>query len=326
MCLESERRPVGAAVGLEAILGERIAGGVVIGSGEATGGPNMKLRGDHPLPATANVAASGEMAALAGQMQEEDLALVVVSGGGSAHLCWPQSEAEQGLGGFIKDFVAGGRDDCGIEYGAKASFAFERGRIGEIALSGNGGGVEFFFSRDVPGDRFPWVASGPTYRDEDAVEDAKRILEAYRLDGYELRETPKDGRYFCKEGFPNFVMVSNQVALGAMRARALELGVEALVVSDVVFDPVALVAGRMFCGGARGIRIKIKIRIKKRGGGKRRGGFGGWDVILAGGEPEVKVPDEHESAADAISFSPCTLLSYIKPGQVFLSFGSGWAG
>jgi glycerate-2-kinase len=107
-----------AAVALEGILGLRLSGGLIIVPGSDSHGlsppsqvvgrairarrrlPHRSritfLQGTHPMPSPANVEASRQIVALSKQLGKDDLVLVVVSGGGSSLLCWPESECEQG--------------------------------------------------------------------------------------------------------------------------------------------------------------------------------------------------------------------------------------
>lgn len=130
------------------------------------------------------------------------------------------------------------------------------------------------------------------------MRNARRILGKYHLAGYRLMETPKDRKYFA--AVTNLPLVSNQTALQAMQERAQALHLKTTILSDRLYYPAAAVARKMFDAAQ---------------------GPGRPDLVLAGGEPQVKVPAvpgrggrNHHLALHA--------LSHIKGGQVFISFAS----
>ena len=283
-----------AAQALEEILGAQLAGGVVIGN-EAFVSQSLRVfHGDHPLPSPANVEASRQMVEHSRGMTENDLALVVVSGGGSAHLCWPESEREQGRR-LYHDFVKCGGSIVELNTVRKHLSSLKGGGLANAFFPATVVGLIF---SDVPGDGFESVASGPTYYDETTVRDAEHILEKYQLSGYSLMETPKDRMSFSTVS--NIPLVSNRIALEAMRERAGELGLKATILSDRLYDPVAVVAEQLFAAAKAGEKPQ---------------------VFLAGGEPEVKVPSILGLGGRNQLLALHTL-SRLKPGQLFVSFGS----
>jgi len=283
-----------AAAVLEEILRDRLAGGVVIGSEGFVSTSLQVFRGDHPLPSRANVDASGRIVELSGSMTENDLVLVVVSGGGSAHLCWPESECEQGRR-LYHDFVKGGGTIVELNTVRKHLSSLKGGGLAKMLFPATVIGLIF---SDVPGDSLHSVASGPTYFDETSVAEAERILEKYHLSGYSLTETPKDRQNFAN--VTNVPLVSNRIALEAMREQARGLGLKATVLSDRLYDPVATVA---------------KIMFEAAKGGENP------QVILAGGEPAVEVPTVH-GLGGRNQHLALQALAHLKPGHLFLSFGS----
>jgi glycerate 2-kinase len=70
----------------EEILGERVASGVVsVPMPPANGGKRVEFfRGGHPVPTAGSVSAGRAMARLLEQTTQDDLVLVLISGGGSA--------------------------------------------------------------------------------------------------------------------------------------------------------------------------------------------------------------------------------------------------
>lgn len=219
-----------AAAALEHILGSRIHSGLVIGNTPAVCEVITTHTGTHPKPSPQNVDYSEQMLARLKDMQSDDMVLVVVSGGGSALLCWPQAECDQGQ----KLYEASVR--TGITIG-------ELNTVRKHISSVKGGGlasmlwparvVGLVFS-DVPGHDYHMVASGPTYLDTTTVGDAQDIITRYGLGSYQLQETPKESKYF--ERVANIVLVSNAQALEAMATRATALGYQPTIVSDSLYD------------------------------------------------------------------------------------------
>jgi glycerate 2-kinase len=283
-----------AAEALEDLLGPRLGGGVVIGTGPSACRRVQVFQGTHPLPSEANVRASQHIVELAERLTADDLVLVIVSGGGSAMLCWPESECDQGRRLF-QDMLQTGAPITELNTVRKHLSALKGGGLAKMLHPATVIGLIF---SDVPGDHFESVASGPTYRDETTVADARRILEKYRLAGYELVETPKEIRYF--ENVTNIPLVSNRVALQAMAARGEAMNLPTMTLSDSLYDPYANVAERVFAAAA---------------------GPSAPNLLLAGGEPEVKVPAAH-GRGGRNQFLTLRALKSIKAGQVFISFGS----
>lgn len=76
---------------VEAVLGERISGGLVVVK-TAHSGPTKRVRiveASHPTPDAAGVEAGQEILALAGDARADDLVIALISGGGSALLVSP---------------------------------------------------------------------------------------------------------------------------------------------------------------------------------------------------------------------------------------------
>jgi glycerate-2-kinase len=284
-----------AALALERILGARLSGGIVIGPGAKPHGSRFSFHhGTHPMPSPRNVRASGQIVALCQRLDERDLVLVIVSGGGSSLLCWPESECGQGRR-LYRDFLRTGGTIVELNTVRKHLSSLKGGGLAKMLHPAT---VIGLILSDVPGDKYNSVASGPTYRDDTTAEDAARILEQYHLGGYRLTETPTDAKYFAT--VTNIPLVSNQTALLAMRARARALRLKSIILSDSLYDPAAAVARKMFDAAQ---------------------GPGHPDLVLAGGEPELKVPAAAGRGGRNQHLALCAL-SRIKTGQVFVSFAT----
>jgi glycerate-2-kinase len=225
-----------AAAELLRVLGNRLDGGVVLdvdGSPVRELGPLLSLRGSHPLPSARNVEATRRMLDLLDGAGEDDLVVCVVSGGGSTLLCLPpdgggpdaESTALDALtraGATIRDINT-----------VRKHTSLARG--GGLARHAHPARVVSLVFSDVPGAPADFVASGPTFRDRTTVDDALSVLRRYGIaaagpGALRLVPTPRDDRAF--ERVRNVVLVSNDVALRAMAAKAAELGYSPVIVTS----------------------------------------------------------------------------------------------
>ncbi len=194
-----------AALPMAAAAHERFPGvpGLVV-TREGHGGevPGFEVREtSHPVPDARSEAAGEEALARLGALGEDELALVLVSGGGSALVAAPwgvsleeKRETTQALlrsGASIDEINAVRKHLSRVKGGQLA--AATRARVLTLVLS------------DVPGDDLAVVASGPTVPDPSTFADALAVLDSYELAvpaarahlergaRGELDETPKPG-------------------------------------------------------------------------------------------------------------------------------------
>ncbi len=208
-----------AASVLEEILGERVSDGLVI---DVRPGVLKKLEvvgGDHPFPTEKNVDATKRLLAKLEGLTERDLVLAVVSGGGSTLLCQPQNHTCLEEGELLTRLFRSGADIRAINTVRKHTSLARGGQLARRAYPARV--VSLIFS-DVPEDDLSLVASGPTFRDETSVADARAILAlcpaARDLRELDLLETPKEDKYF--ERVSNVLLLSNRLALAAMAEAA----------------------------------------------------------------------------------------------------------
>lgn len=255
-----------AASELDRLLGRRIDGGIVL---DVKSGPLRRMTsiaGTHPLPSLANMRATGEIVALLKQVDSKDLVIAVVSGGGSALLCWPHGMKGEALASVTDALLKKGADITEINTVRKHLSEIQGGQFARMAYPAAVIGLLF---SDVPGDDPGTIASGPTVRDTTTVDDAARVLAKHdilrvcRMPDCQLRETPKDRVFFSKVA--NFVLMSNRVALRAMEAEARRLGYATRIRSRELAGE-ARDAGRMLAG------------LPRRG-----------EMVLAAGETTVTV-------------------------------------
>ena len=255
-----------ATATLEEILGNRILDGVVIDVTTQEHRFVRAFRGTHPRPSDENVAAAREIVGLADGTQADDLFLVVVSGGGSAMLCWPPEECNQGIklydeflqaGGTIQELNTVRRHLSDLKGGGLAKLLYPATVIGLIFC-------------DVPGSHFADVASGPTFLDQSTESDALTILQRHKIEAdFLLHETPKEEKYFNKVF--NIPLVANEVALQAMAEKAQALGWKPEILSAEIYDFPEEALNKIFA---------LKPKSEKI-------------AIIAGGEVSLVIKDVH---------------------------------
>ncbi len=224
-----------ASVALERVLGSRLTDGIAL---DVKSGPLKRMKsiaGTHPLPSVGNMRATGEIMGLMKQVDHTDLVIAVISGGGSALLCWPHQLKCGQLAELTDALMRAGATIQELNTVRKHLSEVQGGQLARLAHPATVLGLVF---SDVPGDDLGMIASGPTVLDQTTVEDAQRIVKHYGLekqcglDGCEWRETPKDPLYFSS--VTNHLVVSNRVALEAMQKEAKRLGYRVRVYSHTL--------------------------------------------------------------------------------------------
>lgn len=221
-----------AAKALEKIMGKRITDGLIL---DVKGGVLKRMKsviGTHPLPSLPNMKATGEIIALLKHVDSRDLVLAIVSGGGSALLCWPYEMSCDELATVTQTLMRGGATIEELNIVRKHLSEILGGQFARLAHPARI--VSLVFS-DVADDDLSVIASGPTVLDVTTIADARKILDKYdvlkicRLPNCQLLETPKDPIYF--KDVTNILLVNNQVATKAMVKKARELGYRAKIYS-----------------------------------------------------------------------------------------------
>ncbi|HEX9186572.1 MAG TPA: DUF4147 domain-containing protein, partial [Vicinamibacteria bacterium] len=236
----------------EAILGDRLAEGIVVtsGSGESDRGlprgsrlRSRVLTASHPVPDARGLAAAAEVDALARGCGRSDLLLVLLSGGASALLPSPaegvtleDKARTTGLllrsGATIHELNAVRKHLSRLKGGGLARAAFPA-RVATLVLS------------DVVGDDLSTIASGPTAPDPTTFSDAflvlqsRGVLEAVpasvraRLEAGargQLEETPKPGDPAFRR-VATRIVGSNRLSVDAAAREARRLGFRPLVLT-----------------------------------------------------------------------------------------------
>jgi glycerate-2-kinase len=248
-----------AARALEKILGDKICEGIAISPKRISCRQIQTFIGSHPKPSSANVAVGKKIYRMIQNSKEDELIIVIVSGGGSALLCVSEEECEQEIR-FYDEIIKYKETISRINTVRKHFPSLKGGELAKLAYPATVLGLIF---SDVPGDHFAEVASGPTYRDETTLKAAQAIVEEHKLGNFKLVETPKEEKYF--EKVRNFILVSNQIAVSAMKTKAEEFCLNAQIISTELYDEVKEAAKKIF---------SVKEENK---------------IILAAGEPELEI-------------------------------------
>lgn len=229
------------------LLSNDIVGGVVISpEGEMKIGSIEILRGDHPKPSINTERASKRLLEYLGNVEENDLVIVLISGGGSAlfEIPLPGIELED-IAEITDLLMRAGADIIELNTVRKHLSAVKGGRLLRYIRSRE---VVSLVISDVIGDPISFIASGPTSADETTFRDAidilkkkslwnriservKRVLER-GLEG-EVEETIKPGDPVLSRVM-NIVIASNRIALEAIEKRAFDYDLNTLFLGPYV--------------------------------------------------------------------------------------------
>jgi hydroxypyruvate reductase len=240
------------------------------------------IEAGHPVPDEAGLAGTERALTLADAAGEEDLVLVLLSGGASANWIAPATglslaEKQAATRALLRSGANIGEINCvrkhlsRIKGGRLAKRAYPA-RVVTLAIS------------DVPGDDPAVIGSGPTIPDPTTLADARAIVGKYRLDLPEAisralenprNESPKpDDAIFAQNSYR--ILARPADALEAAQARARKAGYDCVVLGDRLQGEAREVAAehariaRDFA--AQGRRIAIlsggELTVTLRGGGR----------------------------------------------------------
>jgi len=255
------------AQAVEAMLGERISGGLVVVKTDHRG-PTQRVRiveASHPTPDAAGVEAGREILALAGDTRADDLVIALISGGGSALLVSPaEGLSLADLQGLTAVLLACGatinemnclRKHCSGVKGGQLARAVAPATLITLVLS------------DVIGSPLDVIASGPTVPDSSTWADAWALVEKYELTGKlpgaviarlqaglagEIPDTP-DASDPVFAHSQTVVVADNFLAAQAAQGAAEERGYQSLLLSTFL-DGDAAGAGRLLVALAKEVQ------------------------------------------------------------------------
>lgn len=245
----------------------------------------------HPVPDDAGVRAAERILALAQGLGADDLALVLLSGGGSSLLALPASGValaeKQALGrALLRSGATIAEINC-----VRAHLSAIKG--GRLALACAPAPCVTLAISDVPGDDPAVIASGPTVADPTTVADARAVLARYGIDlppavaahlDSATAETPKPGDPALRHARVSGV-ANAQAALEAAAAAAADAGLRPLILSDRIEGEARDVAR---------VHAAIATQVARRGQPTAAP-----CVLLSGGETTVTVRGEGRGGRNA---------------------------
>ncbi|MDO4620305.1 MAG: DUF4147 domain-containing protein [Lachnospiraceae bacterium] len=213
-------------------LGDRITDGIVITKYDHVKAPIANLEmveAGHPVPDENSFLGTQKAIDLVSDLTEKDTVLFLISGGGSALFEKPLIPAED-LTKLTKDLLASGADITEMNTIRKRMSAVKGGKFAELCKPAS---VYSIVLSDIIGDPLDMIASGPAYPDSSTKEDAKHIVEHYKLNlTDEMKElleveTPKS-----LDNVETVINGSVRELCVAAKAACEELGYEAQVLTD----------------------------------------------------------------------------------------------
>ena len=216
-------------------LGGRVTSGLAVHVPGRPGGSDRVewLEGDHPVPSGRNEFAARRVASFVGECGSEETLLVLLSGGGSAHLAYPaEGLTLDDLRETTEALLRTGTPIEELNAVRKHCERLKGGRLAELAAPAR---VIVLVLSDVMGDRLDTIASGPFAPDRTRYAAALGALERRGLSrgavadhlrrgaAGDLAETPKSG-HPCFANVTHAVVGSNRLAVDAVAREAAALG------------------------------------------------------------------------------------------------------
>ncbi len=231
----------------------------------------------HPVPDAAGEAAARRILALLTDLGPDDLALCLISGGGSALLALPAP----GLTLDDKQAVNRALLKSGAPIDAMNAVRRHLSAVkgGRLAAAAHPAALHSLLISDVPGDDPAVIASGPTVPDPSTFADARAILARFGIDPPEAvaRHLAEAADETPKPGDPR--LARSTLAMVATPMMALEAAASAA--RDAGVGPVIL--GDAIEGEARDVAADMAAKARAVGAGDRP------CVLLSGGETTVTV-------------------------------------
>jgi len=269
---------------LDAKLGDRISGGLVVCRRGASGVLRHVevLEADHPIPSRASLAAGQRLIEAASAVRPGDLVITAFTGGSSALACAPAEgvsfEAKQNLHGLL---LASGAPIAEVNAVRKHVSALKGGRL---AAQMQGATLLNLTMSDVPSG-LPDLMCDPVVQDTSDVADAIAILKQYGLwddvgpEVWRHLESPLARSPILNghAAVTTVVLMSGADVVAKMAARAGALGCEPVVLGST-FEGEAVHLGGL---------LGSLARESSAGGGAFRPGS---LLVGAGGESTVTMP------------------------------------
>ena len=198
------------------------------------------VEASHPVPDAAGERASRRMLELVAGLNEDDLVVALISGGGSALLAAPA----QGLTLADKQAVNRTLLACGANIDEmncvrKHLSAIKGGRLAAAAFPAR---IETLLISDVPGDDPAVIASGPTVADPSTFAEARAIIAKYAIEvSPAVRRVLDEARNeTLKPGDPRLrrarttMLATPELSLRAAAAEARAAGITPVILGDAI--------------------------------------------------------------------------------------------
>lgn len=181
-----------------------------------------QLEAGHPVPDVNSLRATQKIIKLLRQAGKKDLVLALLSGGASSLLCYPTTNLKN-KAEITEKLLKAGANIQELNIVRKHLSRVKGGQLAKIPKCP----VIVLVLSDVLGDDLGTIASGPFYPDNSTIEQAKKILEKYKIKIPKLIETPKS-----VSGVTHYIIGNLKIALQAARKKAEELGFKTKIYSD----------------------------------------------------------------------------------------------
>ncbi|MGB2844649.1 MAG: glycerate kinase [Candidatus Aminicenantaceae bacterium] len=202
------------------------------------------LPASHPLPDEKSLKAARSILKLAEGIGENDLLFVLISGGGSAQICFPAEGISLDEKRLVTDMLLkAGANITELNTVRKHLSRIKGGRLAKAAFPGT---VVSLVISDVIHNDLESIASGPVYWDSSTYYDAFQVLKKYEMWDkapvsvqevikkgmeYKVEETVKKEDPVFKR-VHNFIIGDNLKALRAAKNEAEKLGFKTLILTS----------------------------------------------------------------------------------------------
>jgi len=230
------------------IIGRYIHGGIIISPEDSgTIGSLRILKGDHPIPSENTINSSKQLINyIEENVREDDIVIVLISGGGSALFEIPEDGVDiKDIALISKELMRRGADIFELNTVRKRLSKVKGGKLLRYLKASK---IISLIISDVIGDRLDIIASGPTAPDKTTAMEAIEILRKYNL-WDNLSQNIKN--VFCraynnpnidtvKEGDPilnrviNIIIASNIDSLRYMAQLAKDYGFNPIILTSML--------------------------------------------------------------------------------------------
>jgi glycerate-2-kinase len=204
------------ALGAEAVLGDRVTEGLVLGLEDRSGRIDVRSV-PHPYADSRTVELTENVEELVGKVGEDDVLVCLVSGGGSAMLCDPVVPVHN-LNASIKTMMEAGADIGELNAFRRSVSNVKGGRLGGLCK----GHILNLIISDVIGNSLFDIASGPTVEDTSGLS-GRTVAEKYGLNE-EILDALDDTRPSIEN--ESHILADNSTAVRAAAEHGASLGLD----------------------------------------------------------------------------------------------------